>query len=171
MRHLCFIIFVLFILLGCFGCNTEKQATKKVSWLLAHDKMAGECARLYPNRDSTVTDTLINFDTLYVENEVYLNDTIYREGQVIYVTKKCPPHEIVTKTIYIRDTIYRTNTAEVDLLKSLAAEKDRQIKEKDDIVIKQQKKISNNDWWRLACIITWSLFIIGGLLKLFVFHK
>jgi hypothetical protein len=166
------IAIIVFILLGFCGCSEQKQATKKVSWLLAHDLMDDECARLYPVMDSLVKgDTIVNLDTLYLDNDVFIRDTILREGETVYIEKKCPPTQTITKKIFVVDTLYRESTAEVNRLNSIIQQKDRQAKEKDDIVINQQKKIDKNDWWKIAALATWALILVGGIIRFFVIKK
>jgi hypothetical protein len=168
MRHLLVIIFAL----GLWSCSQQKQAAKKVNWLLARDMMATECARLYPNVDSIAKgDTVTNFDTLYVENEVYIRDTVTKDGKIVYIEMKCRQHQTVTVTKFLHDTVYRTNTAEVNRLISIIQDKDRQIQQKEDSIINQQKKIDKNDWWKWACLITWFVIVLGGVFRFFVLKK
>jgi hypothetical protein len=169
MRHLLVIIFAL----GLCSCSQQKQAAKKVNWLLARDLMDDECARLYPNVDSIVKgDTVTNFDTLYVENEVYIRDTVTKDGKIVYIEKKCPPHQTVTKTVFVKpDTIFRDNGKEKARLTSIIQQKDRQIKDKDDQVTKMQKNLDKDDWWKIACLITWFAIVLGGVFRFFVIKK
>jgi hypothetical protein len=161
------------MLLGLCGCSQQKQAAKKTSWLLAHDLMDDECARLFPTKDSIIKgDTITNLDTLYLENDVYIRDTVVNEtGETIFIEKRCPPHQTITKRIFVVDTVFKTNTAEVEKWRSIVSGKDRQIKEKDDIVINQQKKIDNNDWWKVACLITWFSIVLGVVFRIFIYKK
>jgi hypothetical protein len=168
MRHLLVIIFAL----GLWSCSQQKQAAKKVNWLLSRDLMDDECARLYPNVDSiSKGDTVTNFDTLYVENEVYIRDTVTKDGKIVYIEKKCPPHQTITVTKFLHDTVYRTNTAEVNRLISILTAKDKQLKEKDDQIIKLQKNLHKDDWWKIACLITWFAIVLGGVFRFFVIKK
>lgn len=168
-----FIVWLILVVAVLFlhSCSVDKKATKKEAWLIAHDKLDDICARVYPNHDSTIVKDSLSFDTLYVSNDVYLRDTVYRDGDTIYREKKCPPAQVITKYIYKDSIIYRTNTAEVERLKGELLAKDKQIKEKDDIVINQQKKIDRNDFWRMVCIITWSLIVLGFVVRFFVMKR
>lgn len=155
-----------------FGCSVDKQAAKKTSWLLGHDKLSEVCARIYPNVDSiSKGDTVTTYDTLYLDSNVYIRDTVIMDGQTIIKEKKCPPVQVITKTAFVHDTIYRSNTAEVERWKSEAHDKDKQIKEKDDIVLKQQVKIDKNDWWKTAALITWFAILLGIITRLFIYKK
>lgn len=149
-----------------FSCSVEKRAQKKVSWLLSRDLMDDNCARLYPNRDSVVVRDSITRDTTYQDSAVYLRDTVYRDGDTIYREKKCPPVKIITNTIRKDSIIYRTNTAEVERLKGEILEKEKIIKEKDQLIVQKDKKAEKNDWWKWACLITWALIAIGITFKI-----
>jgi len=155
-----------------FGCSVDKRAQKKTAWLIAHDQLDDICARVYPNRDSiTKGDSTVVFDTLYLNNDVYLRDTIVKDGDTIYREKKCPPNPVITKQVFIHDTLYRTNTADVDRLKGEILDREKQLKAKDDIVIKQQQKIDKNDWWKTACLITWFAMVLGIIARLFIIKR
>lgn len=158
------------ILLLLTGCSTERKAQHKVAWLISKDKLDDVCARVYPNRDSTVYRDSISFDTLIVENEVIVKDTVIK-GDTLFVEKKCPPERVITKTVHDSVFIYRTNTAEVDRLKGEVMDKDKQIKAKDDIVIKQQEKIDKMDKWRLWFFILAGVNILAFVFRFFVIKK
>jgi hypothetical protein len=157
------------------GCSVDKKAQKKVSWLLAHDKMDDACSRLYPNMDSiSKGDSVVVFDTLYKEGpEVILNDTVYQVGDTVVkvITKQCPPERTIYKITYIHDTLYRSNTADLERLKGELLAKDGQIKAKDDIIIKQQQKIDKEDKWKVWFIILASLNVLAFVVRFFVIKR
>lgn len=157
---------LLVVLIGIIlaSCSVERQAQRKTAWLIAHDKLDDVCARIYPPKDSLVVRDSVSFDTLYVENEVIYYDTVYRDGQMVVISKPCPPHQVITQTIRKDSLIYRTNTAEVDRMKGEVLEVQRQLKDKDSIIIKQQQNLDKDNWWKVACIITWALVGMGGIL-------
>jgi hypothetical protein len=165
------IVWAVFILMQLLGCSVDKMAQKKTAWLIAHDRLDDICARVYPNRDSVTVKDSVSFDTSYVSNDVYLRDTIYRDGDTIYREKKCPPAQVITKYVNHDSTIYRTNTADVDRLKGELLDKDKQLKAKDDIVIKQQQKIDKEDWWKTACLITWFAMVLVIVARLFIIKR
>jgi hypothetical protein len=165
MKYLSGIILAIFTAF-LFSCNVEKQANKKVAWLLAHDLMDDNCARLFPVRDSLVVRDSTSFDTLYVENEVFIRDTIIKEGKVIYIEKKCPPHQVITKIVTRDSIIYKRQTSEEDRLKGEILKKEKLIAEKDAMIIAKDKKIDKNNWWKIACIITWALIVIYVVIKI-----
>lgn len=149
-----------------FSCSVEKRAQKKVAWLLSKDLMDDNCARLYPNRDSLIVRDSVSTDTLILDSTVYLRDTVLKDGQIIYREKKCPPVQVITKTIRHDSVIYRTNTAEVERLKGEVLEKEKVIKEKDQLIVQKDRKAEKNDWWKIACLITWGVMAAGIAFKI-----
>lgn len=158
------------VLLLLTACSTEKKAQKKTAWLIAHDKLDDVCSRVYPNRDSTIYRDSISFDTLYLQNDVTVRDTVVK-GDTLFVEKKCPPERVITETVHDSVFIYRTNTADVDRLKGDLLAKDKQIGQKDYIIIKQQEKIDKNDRWRVAAILTWCVVFTGFVFRFFVIKR
>lgn len=165
MKYLIYLILLCFVAM-LFSCNVEKQAQKKVSWLLAHDLMDDNCARLYPIRDSIVVRDSTSFDTLYVDSDVFIRDTIEREGKIVYIEKKCPPHQVITNTIRRDSIIYQSNTAEEERLKGEVLKKEKIIQAKDETIVAKDKKIDKNNWWKIACVITWCLIVVYVVLKI-----
>lgn len=108
------IIILSFIL---FGCYNQKKATTQFGKAVITYPIIGAsyCANEFPVKDSTITDTLITTDTLYVEplpaDTVMIQDF---DTVRIYITKTLPA-KIITNTVQIRDTIYQTNTAALKL--------------------------------------------------------
>jgi hypothetical protein len=152
------------------GCSIDRQAQKREAWLIAHDKLDDICARVYPNMDSTIV--IDRMDTLYKDGpEIYLKDTIYQQGDTVVkvITKKCPPVQVITK--YRDSIIYRNNTAEEQRLKGEVLAKEAQIKAKDDTINKQQTKIDKEDWWKMACLITWFAIVLGIVTRLFIYKR
>jgi hypothetical protein len=173
LKQLLAIIVALIVAWVLFGCSVDKKAQKKVSWLLAHDKMDDACSRLYPNLDSTTHKDSVHFDTLYLENDpVIKTDTLYRNDTVfITQTVKCPPDKVITIHKVDTVTVYRTNTAEVERWKGEVLTKEGQIKAKDDIIIKQQQKIDNEDKWKVWFIILASLNVLAFVVRFFVIKR
>lgn len=153
------------------GCSVEKKAQRKTAWLISRDKLDDICARVYAPRDSFSVKDSILFDTLYLDNNVIIRDTVKCKDTVIYLERRCPPSERIIIHHYHDSTIYRSNTAEEDRLKGVILEKEKQLQKKDDIIIKQQVKIDKNDWWKTACIITWCVVLLGLVFRFFVLKK
>jgi hypothetical protein len=163
-------LFILIVASGLLGCSVDNKAQRKEAWLISKDKLDDICARVYPNMDSTIV--IDRMDTLYKDGpEIYLKDTIYQRGDTVVkvITKKCPPVQVITK--YRDSIIYRNNTAEEQRLKGEVLAKEAQIKAKDDLIGKQQAKIDSMDKWRLWCIITWSLVVLGFVVRVFVIKR
>jgi hypothetical protein len=168
-----YILTILSILLLA-SCNVEKKAQKKVGWLLAHDLMDDNCARLYPNRDSSfVRDTVIRRDTITGQPFI-IRDTVPCPGgkeTILYRYHECPPVRTIIE-YHTRDSIiYRTNTAEVERMKGEVLGKEKQLREKDDLIIKKDAKIDKNDWWKWACLITWMVMLLSIIFRLFIYKK
>jgi hypothetical protein len=153
------------------GCNVEKKAQRKASYLIAHDKLGEFCNLLYPPKpDSIVTRDTTVFDTI-PGPQVTVYDTIHCKDSIIYREIKCPPAQVIVKHERHDSTIYRDNPNQRAAYEQQLREKDKQIKAKDDIVIKQQQKIDKNDWWRTAAIITWCVVLLGFVFRFFVFKR
>lgn len=105
-------IFICIVLLGCYSERKAKQQFSKA--VVAYPKIPADyCANQFPVKDSLITDTLLTTDTLYLEQ---LSDTVIVQGfdtVRIYITKTLPA-KVITNTIHIRDTIYKTNTAALE---------------------------------------------------------
>lgn len=166
MKYLSWIITGIFLAF-LFSCSVEKRAAKKVSWLLAHDLMDDNCARLFPVIDSIVVKDSISFDTIYNEPEIII-DTVdcEKKDSIIYRYVKCPPHQVITNTIRKDSIIFKRNIAEEQRLESEIVKKEKIISEKDQMIVSKDKKIDKNNFWKLLCIITWSLIVIYGVLKI-----
>lgn len=104
----------LIIILFFASCATQRKAEKFYD---KHpEKLAEKCATEFPVKDSIIKgDSVIRFDTLW---ETF-TDTLISEPQVIVETRIVP--KTVTKTVVVRDTIIRENTARVSVLGSQIA--------------------------------------------------
>lgn len=162
------------ILLLLTSCSVERKTQRKTAWLISHDLLDDVCSRNFPVRDSVVTKDSVRFDTLYLDSEAeILHDTVVSQGDTVFriIEKKCPPQIVLTKFVKRDSIIYRTNTAEVERLKGVILDKDKQIKAKDDIIINQQEKIDKNDWWKMAFLILAFVNVLGFVFRFFVIKK
>jgi hypothetical protein len=165
--------YVIIILLIFSSCSVEQRSKKAVNYLLTHDKLAAVCARVYPIHDSVTVKDSTHFDTLYVENNpIIKTDTVYK-NDTVFITQsvKCPPEKVITKTVHDSVLTYRTNTAEVERLKGELLDKDKVIKAKDDVVLKQQVKIEALDKWKIYFIILCSLNVLAFVVRFFVIKR
>ena len=106
----------LLLLLLLTSCVTPKKAVDVLSRPKNEPVAAEFCATKYPVKDSIIKgDSVIRFDTLW---ETF-TDTLISEPNVIIETKLVP--KTVTKTVVVRDTIIRENTAKVYALGSQIA--------------------------------------------------
>lgn len=170
MKYICLLTLLLFIVLLLCSCSEQKQTAKKVSWLLARDKMPGECARLYPNKDSIIVRDSLHIDTLIQDGKV-IYDTVKCKDTIIYRQHSCPPAQVITKNIYHDSLIIRTDMKQVEALNSVIRAKDKQVSDKDDIIIKQQKKIDQNDKWRLWFFLLLGFNILAIVFRFFVIKR
>jgi hypothetical protein len=153
------------------GCNGEKKAQRKASYLIAHDKLGEFCNLLYPPKpDSIVVRDTTLFDTI-PGPQVTLYDTIHCKDSVIYRQIKCPPAQVIVKHERHDSTIYRDNPNQRAAYEQQLREKNKQIKAKDDIVKKQQVKIDKNDWWKVAALVTWFTIVLGFVIRFFVIKR
>lgn len=121
---------LLFLLL-LSSCVTPKKAVDVLSRPKNELVAAEFCALKYHVKDSIIKgDSVIRFDTLW---ETF-TDTLISEPQVIIETKLVP--KTVTKTVVVRDTIIRENTAKVSVLGS-------QIENLKGVNLKQSEMIGN----------------------------
>jgi len=113
------------------GCVSPKKAVDVLSRPKNEPVAAEFCAAKYPVKDSIIKgDSIVHFDTLW---ETY-TDTLISEPQVIIETKLVP--KTVLKTVTVRDTIIRENTAKVSVLNS-------QIENLKDVNLKQSEMIGS----------------------------
>jgi hypothetical protein len=166
------IVLIIFLIIRLLpGCSVEHKAHTKASWLIAHDKLGEFCNLLYPPKpDSIVTRDTTLYDTIPGES-VIIHDSVRCKDSIIYRDVKCPSAQVIIKTLLKDTTIYRDNPNQRAAYEAQLRGKDDQIKAKDDIIIKQQQKIDKNDWWRIACIITWSLMVLGFVVRVFVIKR
>jgi hypothetical protein len=147
------------------GCQTAKNLPRH------NDRFpiaAAEYARKkFPVKESHTIDTLRTSDTTYMEGAT-VDTTVFCD--TLFVTKtvfiKCPP------AIHIRDTVTLTATnwmidgaaaAEAELKLEAATKELKAINSK---FITLNSKLT---WWKIACIITWS--IVALFLALYLSFK
>lgn len=141
------------------GCFTPKKAVDVLSRPKNEPVAAAFCSLKYPVRDSIIKgDSVVRFDTLWG----LVTDTLISEPQVIIETKYVP--KTVTKTITVRDTIVRENTAKVSVLNSQIAKSARDIR----ILTEKTHELSQErDTFKherdKARLINWILYVVIGL--------
>ena len=138
-------LFILILFIGS-GCITPKKAVDVLSRPKNEPVLSELCAFRFPVKDSIIKgDSVIRFDTLW---ETY-TDTLISEPQVIIETRIVP--KTVTKTVVVRDTIIRENTAKISVLGSQIAklnEANRILSEKNAEISQERDgyKDQRNKW-------------------------
>ena len=136
---------LLFLLL-LTSCVTPKKAVDVLSRPKNESVLAELCSTRFPVKDSIIKgDSVVRFDTLW---ETY-TDTLISEPQVIIETRIVP--KTVTKTVVVRDTIIRENTAKISVLGSQIAklnEANRILSEKNAEISQERDgyKDQRNKW-------------------------
>lgn len=151
----------LIIILILTGCMTPKKAVDVLSRPKNEPVLSELCAYRFPVKDSIIKgDSVIRFDTLW---ETY-TDTIRTDPQVIIYTDSIKVPKLVTKTIYVRDTIVRENTAKVAFLNSQIAElgKSNRVLSEKNAEISQERDGYRSERNK-ARLINWILYVVIGL--------
>jgi len=159
MKRLIF-YFLLFLTVSVIGCATQRKAEKFYD---KHpEKLAEKCATEFPVKDSIIKgDSVFLFDTLW---ETF-TDTLISEPQVVTEIKTVP--KIVTKTVVVRDTIIRENTAKVAVLSSQIAklnEANRVLSEKTHELSQERDtfKHERNKWRLRFFLLLFGVTILYG---------
>lgn len=161
MKRLIF-YFLLFLTVSVIGCATQRKAEKFYD---KHpEKLAEKCATEFPVKDSIIKgDSVILFDTLW---ETF-TDTLISEPQVVTEIKTVP--KIVTKTVVVRDTIIRENTAKVAVLSSQIAklnEANRVLSEKTHELSQERDTFKHErNKWRLRFFLLLFGVVLAYALK------
>lgn len=160
------IIAVVIMVLGIFGCATQKKAEK---YYTKHPvKLAEKCAEKFPVKDTYIPgDTVTKYDTLWGIETV--TDTLISEPQVITEIRTVTVPKIVTKTNTIRDTVIRENTAKTYILNQEIV----QLKA-DKIYLNEKLSASDesrDDWRKMFFILLGIVVIYTGLKILSILGK
>lgn len=106
-----FILFIICVML-LLSCTTARKAT---DYMKKHPDIGSEyCKDAFPVLDSVIVRDSISFDTLYLEPlPEIIRDSFYIQGDTIIrtVTKQCPPHQTITKTVRHDSIIIRRDRA------------------------------------------------------------
>jgi len=141
------------------GCVTPKKAVDVLSRPKNEPVLAELCAVRFPIKDSIIKgDSVVHFDTLW---ETF-TDTLISEPQVVVETRIVP--KTVLKTVTVRDTIIRENTAKISVL-------GRQISILYDtnynLTKRLEKTTTERDEYKSkfnkARLINWILYVVIGL--------
>jgi hypothetical protein len=139
-----------------FSCTTQRKVER---WNDKHlDKAAEYCAETFPVKDSTSVDSVVTFDTLYLEGEPeIIKDSFYIKGDTVIkvITKKCPQVQTIYKTVRKDSFVLRRDKAAEYVLESkLQASNVTIIKTTERVKILEEKIKTKNKkiWWLLAAL-------------------
>lgn len=157
------------------GCSVEKKAQRKTAWLISRDKLDDICARVYPPRDSFSVKDSILFDTLYMDNNVIIRDTVKCKDTVIYLERRCPPSERIIIHHYHDSIIYRSNTAEEDRLKGEIITWQKGFEHAGEMILDLNNELKEQrgkrDWWMWAFLILAGVNVIGLVFRFFILKR
>ena len=142
------------------GCYAPKKAVDVLSRPKNEPTAAAFCSQKYPVRDSIIKgDSVVRYDTLWG----VVTDTVTGDQQVLIYTDTVRVPKLVTKTITIRDTVIRENTAKVSFLNS-QIEKLKKLSQAQDELIEILEKESDffkseRNKWKLRFFLL--LFGVG----------
>lgn len=161
------LILPLIILLLFAGCDEQKQAAKKAAWLISHDRLGGVCNTMFPPHPDSVSvrDTMYKTDTL-PGKPIIVRDTVPCNGQTIIREIQCPPPQVINHYYSHDSIVWRDNPYVKAAYEETIRGQNIIIKDKDELINRQQKRIDENNWWKIACIITWCGVLILIIIKL-----
>lgn len=158
------VVYISILLVICMlSCTNQRKVQR---WNVLHPGEAAQnCADQFPARDSVSTIDSVHFDTLYVENETVLRDSFFIRGDTVVkvVDKKCQPVQMITKTVTKEKYVLRIDSAPVFAMRS-QHDLEHAARQKAETKLAETKDKLN--WWKIACIITWSLTVVIGALKI-----
>lgn len=147
------------------GCYTQEKAKRQFSRAAVYDPAIGAefCALTFPARDSILPGTTITkTDTAWIEGEFRI-DTVFVAGKPIEVTKTIIlPGKVITNTIFRTDTIYRENTAALELSR---------MNERAMVLALNTEQVRANKYAGQAKKRLLALIGAGALLGLWLFFK
>lgn len=117
------------------------------------NEFSGFCAETFPVGEIVTVKDSVRFDTLYLQSDPVIeyqtvNDTVYKmiksPGTTYFVTKTVTHDSLIIK---------RDRAAE----KTLELQRDNLIVSNKDIISQRDGFKKGRDWWRIACLITWTI--------------
>lgn len=118
-RTIAYLIAATVVLLVVFAsCMTPKKAADVLSRPKNEPVLAELCSTRFPVKDSIIQgDSVVRYDTLWGA----VTDTVTGDPQVLIYTDTVRVPKLITKTITIRDTVIRENTAKSAVLNNQIA--------------------------------------------------
>lgn len=116
-------LILLTLIIGCLAssCSPVKQnqrehrkIQKAKNILREYNKLDDLCSEEFPIKEVYIKgDSVVHFDTLYMGETEFVTEVV---NDTVFITKTLPP-KTITKTVTIRDTVVKENTARVEQLK------------------------------------------------------
>ena len=153
------VIVILSILFA--GCITPKKAVDVLSRPKNEPVLSELCSTRFPIKETYIKgDSVVKYDTLWG----LVTDTIVPDPQVLVYRDTVKVPKLVTKTVTIRDTVVKENTAKVSFLNS-------QIEKLKEVNLKQSEMIGSltterdeyKSKFNKARLINWFLYVVIGL--------
>lgn len=160
------------------GCNPyKKQVERFHSFAYLHpEELAKDCAKLFPSKDSVSTGsetTSEDTESAFSEGEWQTLQPL--AGDTIRIIKHDTLRITVTRTKTIRDTIFRTNTAQIDSLRNYGRSQELQVAKAQQLQVTtaqdrdDAKKTARTRLYILIAIAVGALGFAG--FKLYSFFK
>ena len=97
-------------------CSPQRKIEKAVETLKKYDVLDDTCAANFPVRESIVIKDTVLYDTVTGEAVIIIDTIPCTDGKPVITEKKCPPHQVITKTEWKERTVWKENTARVSAL-------------------------------------------------------
>lgn len=154
----------LLIILLLTGCYNQRKASQQFSRAVTFDQKIGSdyCASTFPSISTTVHDTTITTDSIYIEGAERL-DTVMSHDTLRITRTITLPSQVVTHTVHIIDTVRVENTA---ALKSCQIDNSRLIAQADKITDDRDRLKGGRNNWRLIALISLGVNALGVYLKM-----
>lgn len=161
------VIVILSILFA--GCITPKKAVDVLSRPKNEPVLSELCSTRFPIKETYIKgDSVVKYDTLWG----LVTDTIVPDPQVLVYRDTVKVPKLVTKTVTIRDTVVKENTAKVSFLNSQIAklfDLNRNLSEKNTELTQQRDEYKSQR--NKARLINWILYVVIGLSIGFLVRK
>ena len=149
------------VISGLNSCMTPKKAVDVLSRPKNEPVLSELCSTRFPIKETYIKgDSVVKYDTLWG----LVTDTIVPDPQVLVYRDTVKVPKLVTKTVTIRDTVVKENTAKVSFLNS-------QIEKLKEVNLKQSEMIGSltterdeyKSKFNKARLINWFLYVVIGL--------
>lgn len=159
-RAIVWIVILSILAVSFFSCLTPQKA---VGYLKKKHLLADTCAANFPVKDSLITRDSISYDTLIVGEPFYIFDTVEVGGVPIIIKEKCPPSQIITRTVYKDTTVWKKDMAQITALEGVVKKLQSQVDKKtgENTVMKEKVKGKNKIiLWLVIALIVLMIWIL-----------